>query len=233
MEKEAQELQAKGAWDLVEKLDGMNVLPGVWAFRVKKDQDGKVVKYKARWCVNESSDKMNWRPEAIYSPVAEMSTVRILFAIAAAKGQQVLQADFPNAYLNADVSEEIYGRQPYGLSDGKDNNKVCRLKKALYGSPVSGKKWHDNVTNTIKKLGYQRSLIDHYLFIRNKNNNVDLLVIYVDDTLVTSTAGVERTEEELNELESLYEIKRLGKATHILGIGVNQEGNQITLQQHA
>ncbi|MCP4091295.1 MAG: hypothetical protein GY746_16115, partial [Gammaproteobacteria bacterium] len=71
------------------------------------------------------------------------------------------------------------------------------------------------------------------MFIRNKNNNGDLLVIYVDDILVTSTAGVERTEEELNELESLYEIKRLGKATHILGIGVNQEGNQITLQQHA
>ncbi len=70
MEKEVEELQAKGTWDLVEKLDGMNVLPGVWVFRVKKDQDGKVVKYKARWCVNGSPDQINWRPEAIFSPVA-------------------------------------------------------------------------------------------------------------------------------------------------------------------
>ncbi len=46
-----------------------------------------------------------------------MSTVRLLFATTAAVGQPVLQADVPNAYLNAEVKEEIYVSQPYGLQE--------------------------------------------------------------------------------------------------------------------
>ncbi len=233
MEKEVEELKAKDAWVLVERTEEMRVLPGVWAFRIKKDENGNVVKYKARWCVNGSSDKFNWTSEVIYSPVAEISTVRILFAIAAAKGQEVLQADFPNAYLNAEMDEDVYINQPYGIYDYKNKDKVCLLKKALYGSAISGKKWHENVTKQIRTLGYERSVIDHCLFIRNTGNNIDLLVIYVDDVLVTSTAGVKQAEKQLDELENSYDIKRLGKASHMLGMGVHQNENGIVLEQQA
>ncbi len=146
--------------------------------------------------------------------MAEISTVRILFAIAAANGHQVLQADFPNAYLNAELDEEVYANQPYGIYDYRYKNKVCLLQKALYGSAISGKKWHENVTTQIRELGYERSVIDHCLFIRNKDNNIELLVLYVDDVLVMSTAGVEQAEKQLDELENSYDIKRLGIKHH-------------------
>ncbi len=113
MEKEIEELTSRNAWEYVEGKEGMSVLPGVWPFRVKKDENGQVVKYKARWCLSGSSDKFNWKSEVIYSPVAEMSTIRILFAIAAAKGYVVLQADF----LNVEMDEEVYVNQPYRLCD--------------------------------------------------------------------------------------------------------------------
>ncbi len=54
---------------------------------------------------------------AKYSPVAEASTIRTVFALAAINGQRVLQADFPNAYLSAVLNEKIYVIQPKGLED--------------------------------------------------------------------------------------------------------------------
>ncbi len=144
-----------------------------------------------------------------------------------------MQADFPNAYLNAEIDEKVYVNQPYGIMEYTERDKVCQLKKALYGCPVSGRKWHDNVTETIRMLGYTRSNIDHCLFIRKEQGYVDLLDIYVDDVLVTSTAGIESTESQLNELEKHYDITRLGKATHILGMGICQNKNGIIVEQSA
>ncbi len=233
MEKEINELQEKGAWILVDRKVGMNVLPGVWNYRTKRDENGEIVKYKARWYVNGAGDKFTWPPEAIYSPVAEISTVRLMFAAAAATGQVVLQADFPNAYLNAEMKEEVYVCQPYGVYCEEGSNKVCLLKKALYGSPISGKRWHDEITEKITELGYKRSAIDHCLFTREAGGHTDLLVIYMDDLLVASSGGKERAESQLDELEQVYDIKRLGKAAHMLGIGVHQGDGYITLEQGA
>ncbi len=43
---------------------------------------------------------------------------------------------------------------------------VCLLKKALYGSPISGKRWHDEIMKKIRALGYKQSVIYHFLFTR-------------------------------------------------------------------
>ncbi len=57
--------------------------------------------------MNGSREQFTRPPEAKYSPVAEMATVRMLFALAAALGHQVLQADFKNAYLNEFYDEAV------------------------------------------------------------------------------------------------------------------------------
>ncbi len=131
------------------------------------------------------------------------------------------------------MTEKVYVCQPYGIYNGTSSKKICLLKKALYGCPISGKRWHDDVASKIKTLRYSRSVIDHCLFIRDAGGYTDLLVIYVDDLLVTSTGGRERAERQLNELQNLYDIKRLGTATHMLGIGVHQGDGYVTLEQRA
>ncbi|MCP4314863.1 MAG: hypothetical protein GY789_02175, partial [Hyphomicrobiales bacterium] len=156
-----------------------------------------------------------------------------LFAIAAARKQNVLQADFPNAYLNADLEEEAYVIQPKGLEAPEHNDHVCLLKKALYGSPVSGRKWHNKLVEAINSLGYTRSSIDHCLFYRNLQGRSELLAIYVDDLLVTSSEGVKFAERQLDELGNVFVIKKLGMAKHMLGLGVHQEAGRIVLEQRA
>ncbi len=174
------------------------------------------VKYKARWCADGSKEGSPRPPEIKYSAVAEMPTVRVIFAIAAARGQKVLQADFPNAYLNAELHEQVYVAQPKGLEEPGKEDHVCLLKKALYGTSMSGKMWYETLKNTVKELGYRQSKIDQCLFFRDKDRCKDILTIYVDDVLVTSTGGTKRAEGQLDELAQTHDIKKLGLATHHL-----------------
>ncbi len=233
MKRGADELKRLDAWELVPRPPGVKVLPGLWRFKVKRDENGDVARYKARWCMNGSRCDYTWSPEQIYSPVAELCTVRLLFATAAATGQPVLQVDVPNAYLNAEVGEKMYVEQPHGLEEPGQETRVCLLKKTLYGSQMSGRKWHEEITRSITTLLYKRSTIDHCLFHRTMNGFTDLLVIYVDDVLATSTGGRERAEAQLDELHKLYGLKKLGMATHMLGMGVHQSSDEIVMEQRS
>ncbi len=82
-------------------------------------------------------------------------------------------------------------------------------------------------------MQYKRSTIDHCLFHRTMNGCTDLLVIYVDDVLATSTGGRERAETQLGELHKLYGLKKLGMATHMLGIGVHQSSDGVVMEQRS
>ncbi len=230
---EKSELEGKAAWDLVKRPPGQAVLPGLWRFKVKKNEDGDIVKYKARWCVDESRENFRRLPEAKYSPVAETSTTRTVFALAAVNGQGVLQADFPNAYLNAELKERIYVKQPKGLKDPEKPEHVCLLKKALYGTSISGKMWHESLRETVRQLGYKQSKIDHCLFFRTRQGYKELLTIYVDDILVTSSGGTKCSEMQLDELARTYDIKKLGSATFMLGMGVHQGPTEIGIEQQS
>ncbi len=150
------------------------MLPGVWKFKIKRDENGDIARYKARWCVDGSRDTYYRQPETTCSPVAEHITIRCLFTLAAAMEQPVLQADFPNAYLNAEIGEDMYMRQASGLEEKGKENWVYKPNKALYGSPVSGNRWHRALEKAIEALGYGRSSIDHCLFSRAKDGHTIL-----------------------------------------------------------
>ncbi len=76
VEREISELRSKNAWEIVQRPGNANVLPGVWNFRIKREEKGSIVMYKARWCEDGSRERFERPPENVYSPVAERSTVR-------------------------------------------------------------------------------------------------------------------------------------------------------------
>ncbi len=226
MENEIKELQAMKTWELTTRTPEMKVVPGLWRYRVKRDENGVIQKYKARWVMDGSREPFARPPETVYSPVAEMATIRMLFALAATLGHQVLQADFKNAYLNAEMDENIHVTQPYELEEHDDKDKIYLLKRALYGCSVSGKRWNEAISGAIESLGYQRSTIDHCMYARRRGNYRDLLVLYVDDILAFSTQGKGKAESQLDQLEEIYDIKRLGRARHMVGIGIHHKGDK-------
>ena len=69
--------------------------------------------------------------EETFAPVARISSVRALLAVATASKWDLFQMDVKNAFLNGNLSDEVYMQPPPGLS--VESNKVCYLRRALYG----------------------------------------------------------------------------------------------------
>ena len=63
--------------------------------------------------------------------------------------------------------------------------KVYRLRKSLYGLKHSPHAWFGKFSHTVETFGMQKSKSDHSVFYKNSNSGIILLVVYVDDIVIT------------------------------------------------
>ena len=91
--------------------------------------------------------------------------------------------DGKNAFLNGDLSKEVYIQ----LSPGYDHlpNQVCRLRKAFYGLKQALRAWFAKFNSTVCQFGFQSSPHDNVLFIKKTTRGYTLLILYVDDMIIT------------------------------------------------
>ena len=68
-----------------------------------------------------------------FAPVARLETIRMLMSLVAQKGWIIHQMDVKSTFLNGYLEEEIFVEQPEGLIVQGQEEKVYRLRKALYG----------------------------------------------------------------------------------------------------
>ena len=106
-----------------------------------------------------------------FVPVAKMTTVRALLAVAALKDWEVHQMDVSNAFLNGDLEELVYMLMPPGYkglgsrielnqganSPAETQQLVCRLKKAIYGLRRASRRWHHKLSVTLVSIGFRHS----------------------------------------------------------------------------
>ena len=73
---------------------------------------------------------------------------------------------------------------PWFVAHG-DIDKVCCLRKSLYGLKQSPRAWLGNFSEVIRKFGMQKRKSDHSIFYRNFQACIILLIVYVDDVIIT------------------------------------------------
>ena len=71
--------------------------------------------------------------EDTFAPVAKMTTIRTVTALAATMGWHLHQIDVKNAFLQGELDEEVYMVQPPGFTLSSHPQVICRLKKSLCG----------------------------------------------------------------------------------------------------
>ena len=101
--------------------------------------------------------------------------------------------DVKNVFLNGNLSEEVYMQPPPGLS--VESNKVCHLQRALYGLKQAPRVWFAKFSSTISRLGYMTSHYDSALFLCRTDKGTILLLLYVDDMIIT--------DDDLNGIQEL------------------------------
>jgi hypothetical protein len=119
---------------------GRKAIDAKWIFKVKKDENGKTSRYKARLVIRGCAQRRGLDYEETYAPVARMSTVRILLSVINHKSLVSGQMDVKNAFLQGNLNVEIFMLPPPGVS--VKGNLVCKLQKPLYGLKQARKEWN-------------------------------------------------------------------------------------------
>ena len=106
---------------------------------------------------------------------------------------------------------------PPGLS--VDSNKVCHLRRALYGLKQALRAWFAKFSSTIFRLGYTASPYDSALFLRRTDKGTILLLLYMDDMIITGD-DLSGIQELKNFLSQQFEMKDLGHLSYFLGLEI-------------
>ena len=109
--------------------------------------------------------------------------------------------------------------QPLGFVAQGEIGKVCHLRKSLYGLKQSPRAWFGKFSQTVETFGMQKSESDHSVFYKNYSFGIILLVVYVDDIVITGSdsKGILSLKSFLH---SRFYTKDLGMLKYFLGVEV-------------
>ncbi|XP_076657790.1 uncharacterized protein LOC143361943 [Halictus rubicundus] len=226
MEKEYDAFKSAGAWIEVEKPTNKNVIGCKWVLRTKLRSDGTIERRKARLVAKGFAQQPGIDFMETYAPVARMGTIRIVMALAAEWNLSLFQLDVEMAYINGDLEEEIHMEQP-------ELGKVLLLKKALYGLKQSGRQWFQKLDSKLKSFGLRAINADKCLYFRKCEQNVLIVVVYVDDIII-ATNQLSAFNQLKKELSTDFRTKDLGPLSYCLGIEFkrnNKSGELYMLQK--
>ena len=230
MDEEMRALLLNHTWDIVLLPEGKKPVGCRWVYTLKCKADGSLERYKARLVAQGYTQTHGIDYQDTFAPVAKMNAIRIILSLAVNLDWPLNQYDIKNVFLHGDLKEEIYMQLPPGYEGNQNEGKVCKLRKALYGLKQSPRAWFGRFTQAKRSVGYKQSNGDHTLFFKHQMGLITILLVYVDDIIITGNnfAEIKRLEDHL---ASNFQIKHLGHLKYFLGIEFARSSEGILMTQ--
>ena len=237
-DKEMEGCKQMNVWDFVPRNavpKWQIIVPCKWVFKVKVDSNGAIDTYKARLTPKGFLQREGINFFETFAATGKYKSMRLGLTLTAAFDHELDQMDVPQAFLNADVEEDVYMEVPEGYRAGHEHM-VCKLKKALYGLKQAPRNWYLLISKFVmEELGYKATVSDPCLFFkRSRTGRLLFMFLFVDDF---QTSFHREDQDEWNEskakLVARFKTKDLGASTWILGMRITRDrkARTITLDQ--
>lgn len=234
MDEEWSAIVSNGTFDLVEPPQGVKVVQSKWVYTVKYDANGVITRYKARLVAKGFTQTYGVDYFDIHSPTPRRESFKLVLMYAASHDTELYQLDFKNAFLQGELNEVIYMKQPEGYNTG--DGRVLLVKKPLYGLKQAPLQWYHALTDYLLSIGYQRMISDPCIFYKFQPGHREpiLLSVYVDDTTVAvPKALLVLWQGDKEALQQRFTLTDMGDLQWILKMEVKRDraNRKLTLSQ--
>lgn len=162
--------------------------------------------------------------------MARIETISFLIALAASNDWKVHHLDVKTLFLHGELKEEVYVTQPDSFFIKGSENKVYKLKKALYGLKRAPRAWNEKLNTILKELNFFKCSKEPSLYQKKEEEHLLIVAVYVDDLLVTGS-NMKMILDFKREMATKFEMRDLGILTYYLGIEVIKHKDGVTLKQ--
>lgn len=114
-------LEANGTWELVQLPVGKKAIGSCWVFKLKRNPDGSVERYKGRVVAKGYSQRPGFDFLETFASTSKWASLRAILALSALHDMELESVDISSAFLNGVMDAEVYMQQPEGFeAKGKE-----------------------------------------------------------------------------------------------------------------
>eukprot|EP00253_Pinus_taeda_P035186 PITA_35186 len=187
-------------WDAVLRPEDKLVVSSHWLYKVNQAADGSVEKHKAKFVARGFSQVEGIDYDETFSLVARYLSIKSILALSAQMGWKIHQMDVNIAFLNGMIEEEQAPRA-----------------------------WYTRIDNYFTGLGFTNSEADANLYHIVVEGKFLIIVLYVDDLILTSDEKLIKSCKEYLARE--FEMKDMGLMHYFLGMEVWQGDGELFVSQ--
>lgn len=225
---EIKSLEERHVFEYCELPKGRKAIANRWVFDIKSDG-----RKKARLVIKGFSQIEGIDYNEIFSPVVRFESVRVILAFAALNNWCLEALDVKTAFLYGELDEEIYMSQPQGFERKGEEQKVLRLRKAIYGLKQAALAWWKQLSDSLKLLGFTRLYSDSGIFIHQHHDDTLVVILaYVDDIMITGPNPMIVKQKKKLFMDK-WECRDLGECKEFLRMRILRKNGKIYLDQTA
>ena len=127
--------------------------------------------------------------------------------------------DVKCAFLNGDITEEIYMQHPQGFSTNP--SLVCRLRKSFYGIKQAPRASYAKIDSFLLSLNFVRCKSDPNVYFKLIHGSLMIIILYVDDLLITRSSKDEIASLK-DAMNHAFSMTDLGLLSQFLGLEIDQ-----------
>ena len=213
-------------WSVIPKPKGASEISAKWVFKITRNPDNSVDKYKARLVARGFIQREGRDFKEVFAPVVRMDSIRLLFSICVQYDLDYIQFDIATAFLNGTIEEVLYLKPPEGVT--VPEGCTLKLNKSLYGLRQAPRAWNTTFTSMLKEFNLKPTDSDACVSV---GDNYTYLAIYVDDGVIFGK-DKESINRVLDYMRQHFNVKIISNSCFI-GVEVKRYPNAIMLHQGA